>query len=265
MRCKHCDARLAAHDIWCSNCGKQTGIINKDLASMSSLKMTWSKYLPNKGINVPAAAFSVLLGIVPIIGLLFLLNSIGVLDLIAIQHTGKLILNLFIISIGVSIFLPIILISYKPVCQEPGTVIRLKSLTSNLKSYPRYFLLSLISALFFVLIYLICFGLPDFGSDPILRLVWIVLVNYFLAVFLPVPVLMERKDLNPWAAFKMSYRFFHPVRWQLYLLALVLTLANSLAMLLALVPLVFTLPLSWFAIRDYVDLLLEYEIIRDYK
>jgi hypothetical protein len=89
-----------------------------------------------------------------------------------------------------------------------------------------------------------------------------VLVNYWIAVILPVPVLMERRDLSFWAALKLSYRHFHVVRWNMYLLVLALFILNSIAALLLIVPLVVTLPLSWFAVRDYTDLLLEYELDR---
>ncbi len=265
MRCNHCDARLAAHDFWCANCGRQTQVINEDLSAWASLKNTAKKYGPLKGLNIPSAAFAIITGVVPIIVLLIILNAFGHLDLSQVQGTGTLILNLFLIAVGVSIFIPFLLIPFKPICDESGHTLPMKNLLAKLKYYPRYLVLALISALYFLIIYLICFGLPKFSSDPILRLVWIVLANYYLAIFLPVPVLMERLKLNPWRASKTSYKSFLVVRWQLYLLALILLLANILAAGLALLLLVITLPLSWFAIRDYIDLLLEYEIIRDYK
>ncbi len=265
MRCKHCDARLAAHDFWCANCGKQTQVITKDLSSWASLKQTWNKYKPLKGLNIPAAALPIVAGVVPIIVLLLILNAFGHLDLSQSQSTGSLFLNLFLILVGVSIFIPMLLIPYKPTCAEPGYTITIKEMRAAMKQYPRYLALTLIAALYFLIIHLICFGLPIFGSDPILRLVWIVLVNYFLAIFLPVPVLMERLKLSPWQAVKTSYRNFHVVRWQLYLLVLILLVINLVAAALALVLLIFTLPLSWFAVRDYTDRLLEYEIIRAHK
>ncbi|MDD4223568.1 MAG: hypothetical protein PHD87_03180 [Candidatus Cloacimonetes bacterium] len=265
MRCKHCDARLAAHDFWCANCGKQTPVVNKDLSSWASLKNTWKQLLPFKGLNIPAAAGAIIIGVIPIIVVLVVLNAFGHLNLSQDQATGSLLLNLFMIVVGVSIFFPMLLLPFKPVCAESSHSLKLKALLAALKHYPRYLLLTLIPALYFVVIYLICFGLPNFSSDPILRLVWIVLANYFLALFLPVPVLMDRLSLNPWKAFKLSYKNFHVVRWQLYLLALILLLINLLATGLALVLLIFTLPLTWFAVRDYTDRLLEYEIIRQYK
>ena len=76
---------------------------------------------------------------------------------------------------------------------------------------------------------------------------------------------MERKNVNAWKALRMAYKYFKVVRWQLFWLGLILLVLNLAATALALVFLLITLPLSWFAIRDYIDLLLEYEIIREYK
>lgn len=262
MRCTHCNARLAAHDLWCVNCGRQSPAVKTELSSLASLKRTWQKYNPLKGGNVPAAAVSVILGVIPIAVLIVLFKSFGLLDLDNIRDFGNLLLNLLIISVGISIFVPMLLIPYKPVCENNGYRVGFQDVKKALSRYPRYLLFSLISAVYFVLIYLICFGLPNFGSDPILRLVWIVLVNYFMALVLPVPVLMERKSIGFWSAFRLSYKHFHIVRWNIYLLALVLTLLNMLAFTLLLIPLVITIPLTWYAVRDYTDLLLDYEIIR---
>lgn len=265
MRCKHCDSRQAPHDFWCANCGKQTQVINQNLSAWASLKRTWNKYLPQKGVNIPAAGLAIVTGVVPIILILVALNAFDRLNLTQTQDTKTLLINLFLMFGGISLFVPMLLIPFKPVSEQKDHSLRLKDFASAMKHYPRYLGLSLIAAFYFLVIYLICFGLPKFSSDPILRLVWIVLVNYFLAIFLPVPALMERLNLGPWKALKTSYKYFHVVRWQIYLLALILLTVNLLATGLVLALLVFTLPLSWFAVRDYTDLLLEYEIIRDYK
>ena len=265
MRCKHCDAPLAAHDFWCSNCGKQTQVITKDLSSWRSLQKTWKKYLPAKGLNIPAAAVSIIAGVIPMAAVLYAMNAFGRLDFSQNQETIPLLLNLLITAVGLAIFFPMLLIPFSAVCRTEGHSVGFKDVLGSLKDYPRQLLLSLLTALWFVVIYLVCFGLPKFGSDPFLRLVWRVLVNYFWAVFLPVPILMERLRQNPWKAFKTSYKHFHVARWQLWRLALILILINLIASGLAFIPLIFTLPLAWFAIRDYTDLLLEYEIIRSQK
>lgn len=262
MRCSHCNSLLAAHDLWCVNCGRQSPAVKTELSSLQSLKRTWQKFNPLKGANVPAAAFSVILGVIPIAVLIVVFRSFGLLDLINIKDIGNLLLNLIIISVGISIFIPMLLIQFKPVCENNTYKVGIQDLKSALSQYPRYLVFSLISAVYFGLIYLICFGLPNFGSDPILRLVWLVLVNYFMALILPVPVLMERKKLGFWSAFRLSYKHFHVVRWNIYLLAVVLTLLNLVAFTLLLIPLVITIPLTWYAVRDYTDKLLDFEIIR---
>ncbi|HQH50407.1 MAG TPA: hypothetical protein PLA08_03275 [Candidatus Cloacimonadota bacterium] len=262
MRCKKCNGNLAPHDLWCSSCGRQTPAVTSDLSAMASLARTWNSFKQYKGSNVPAAAISVIFGIIPMAVLIVLFHSFGLLDLAEITNTPKLLLNLLILSLSVGVFIPFILIPFQPVSKTDNYTIGLMNMKKAMSAYPGYLLFSLLSALYFVVIYLICFGFPQFGSDPILRLVWIVLVNYYFALVLPVPVLMERKQLSFWSAFRMSYKHFHVVRWNIYLLALVLIVLNMVGFLLLLIPLVITVPLSWYAIRDYTDLLLDFEIIR---
>lgn len=257
MRCKHCNARLAPHDIWCVNCRRRTQLVTNELAATKSLAKTWQTLKQNLGINVPLAAVAALAGIIPIAVIIWILNSILVIP----QHTvGSLLLSLFTKAITISIFMPFTLLGFHAVSLEEGYSAGRSRLKDAFKAYPRYLLFSLLNSLYFVIIYLICFGFPGFGSDPILRLVWIVLVNYWVAVVLPLPIVMERRQLGFFTALRLVYRHFQPVRWNLYLLALILAILNSVAALLLIFPLVFTLPLTWYAIRDYTDLLLEYEL-----
>lgn len=286
MRCKHCDSRLAPHDIWCVSCGHQTPIINTDLSSLAAIKRSWREYLPFRSLNVPAAAVVVLTAVVPLIVLLVVLRSFGWLDLAGLRSAGSLLGHLAVTAMGVAVFLPIFMLGFPPVCAAPnvpalaeaplssadrrppvhtrpapGYRLEWRELLSSYRNYPRYLALALICVLYYLLIYIICFGLPRFGSDPILRLVWLVLVNYFVAIILPVPVLMERLKISAVKAFLLSYRHLHAVRWQIYLLALSLAVLNLLALAALIVPLLVTLPFSWFVIRDYTDRLLAYELL----
>jgi hypothetical protein len=169
-------------------------------------------------------------------------------------------LNLLIKSVLVSLFLPFTLIGFKAVSTLDGYQAGKPGLFMALKAYPKYLVFSIINCAYFVVIYLICFGFPGFGSDPILRLVWIVLVNYWIALILPVPILMEDRNLSFMAAFKLARRHFGVVRWNIYLMVLVLAMLNILATLVLLVPLAITIPFSWYAVRDYTRTLLEYEL-----
>jgi hypothetical protein len=261
MRCKYCNAKLAQHDIWCVECGKQTEVVKKDLSALGSLAQTYRKYRPEMATAVPGAAFAVICGVIPILVLIWMFNSI-----ISLESTTalKMLISLGIKAVSISIFVPFVLIGFKAISQSTSYHISLKDMLSALKAYPRYLGFTLISAFFYALFYVVCFGLPNFGSLPILRLVWIVLVNYWVAIVLPAPVLMELHNLSPWAAVKKSYRHFHDVRWNTYLLALCLVLLNMAATVLLLFPLIFTLPLSLFAIRDYTNRLIEFELL-DYR
>ena len=259
MRCPHCNTRLASHDVWCLNCHRQSGLIKNELSAWQSFKRSWNAYTTFQGMNVPLAVPAIILGVIPIAVIGWILNTSVIL---ATDTALKLVLSLIIKSAILSMFIPFTIIGFSAACADPGYQAGKEKLAVALKSYPRYLGFSLMNCLYYIIIYLICFGFPGFGSDPILRLVWIVLVNYWIAVVLPVPVLMERRELSFWSALKLSYRHFHVVRWNMYLLVLVLFILNSIAGLLFIVPLVVTLPLSWFAVRDYTDLLLEYELDR---
>lgn len=261
MRCKHCNARLAQHDIWCVECGKQTEVIGKELSALGSFAQTKREFLPQMATAVPGMAFALICGLIPILVLIWLFNSMISLESDTI---GSMLLSLFIKSVSLSIFIPFVLIAFNAITRHNSYHISLAEMMSAMRRYPRYLALALISAGYYSLIYIICFGLPNFGSLPILRLVWLVLVNYWIAIVLPVPVLMESLDIGAWKAIKKSYRHFHDVRWNTYLLALLLVVINLIATVLLFVPLVFTLPLSLFAIRDYSRRLVDFELL-DYR
>jgi len=204
---------------------------------------------------VPATGFTIILGAIPIAVLIWVFHNY-----VHIEGTGQFLLNLAIKSVLFSAFMPFLLLPFSRISENEHYELKLSSLITNLRHYPRYFVFSLLNALFFVLIYLICFGFPGFASDPILRLVWIVLVNYWVAIVAPAPVIMERLGINPFRAISLSYRHLHDVRWNIYLLVLVLGILNLLAFGLAIFPLLFSLPLSWFAIRDYTIKLEQFEL-----
>ncbi len=258
MRCKYCNARLAAHDVWCVECGRQTEIVKTDLSSMKSLKATYASFMPNKALAVPGSAVMLIAGILPTMILIWLFNKYISLET---STAIKMLVNLGVKSVALSIFIPIALSGFHAACNQDTYQLSFSSLTASLRSYPRYLVFTIISALYFSLIYIIGFGFPSFASLPFLRLVWIVLVNYWVAIAVPALVIMEQYPLNPWQAIKKSYHHFHDLRWNIYLLVLVLTIINLLAMLLLVVPLIITIPLSIFAVRDYIRKLISYELL----
>ena len=156
MRCKKCNSTLAPHDLWCSSCGRQTPAVTSDLSALASLARTWKSFKQYKGGNVPAAAFSIILGIIPVAVLMVIFHSFGLLDLAEITNTPKLLLNLLIVSFSVGVFIPFILMPFQPVTKTDNYTIGFADMEKAMSAYPRYLLFSLFSALYFVVIYLIC-------------------------------------------------------------------------------------------------------------
>lgn len=261
MRCKYCNGRLADHDLWCVECGRQTPMVGNDLSAMRSLKATYIEFRKQMSQSLPGAAFSVLLGLLPIVVLIYLFS--GIISIDSSTALG-LLKSLGVKIITFSVVAPFVLILFRAAASTPGYALSLKSVTTAMRGYHRYLAFSLANALYFALIYLICFGLPNFAALPILRLVWIVLVNYWVAIALPALVLMEDLSLCPGPAIKKSYRHFHDVRWNIYLMALVLAVINLVALAffwLLLIPSVFALAFSVFAVRDYTRKMIEFELL----
>lgn len=247
MRCPHCNEKLANHDLWCVKCGKQTELIAKDLSAIKNLNASWNNYKPVKGVNLPVGIWATLTGFLPMLALIWLLNhtlpAIGLWPFLAL-HT-----------VIWTLFLPVLFVPFRAVCKNDGYKVTIRDVFKSFKSYFRYLIFSLVSVLFYLVIFLICQG------DPILNLVWLVLVLYWVAIVLPVPVIMERYDLNALNAVKLSYRYLGDLRWNIFMLALILALANVLALLLLIIGLAVVLPFTWFAVRDYVDKLIENEVL----
>lgn len=284
MRCKHCNGRLAVHDMWCVHCGRQTPIVTTELSTTRSMRDTWLAFKPSFSAGAPLGTFSVIFGAIPILVLLKLLSSFLSFDTnTALGLLGDLLSK----SLAASIFVPFLLIGFHAVCKWQDHQPEKFGFGSIITAYPRYFALTLLSAIYYTIIYVICFGLPKFGSDPILRLVWIVLAQYWVVLILPVSILMEEHNCSIIKSLRLSYRHFHVVRWNLYLMLLILVVINGIPMgvsalffsnalvvmgaakyilfllaLLVLAPMAYTLPYSWLAVRDYTNRLVEFELVR---
>lgn len=247
MRCPHCNEKTAVHDLWCSNCSKQTDVLSNELSAIKSLRETWKKYNPLKGQNYPIGIFSALTSWIPAILIIWVLNfTLPEMP----RWESMLISNL------VWLFLiPMLMIPLAMVCKKDDYVFRIKDLLASCGTYGKYMIFSLASVVFYLILFFVCQG------DPILNLVWLVLVLYWLAIVFPVPILMERMQLNPLKAIKIAYKAAGDVRWNIFRMLIVLFLLNMMATVLLLVGLVVTIPFTWLAIRDYTDKLIEFEVI----
>jgi hypothetical protein len=246
MRCQHCNEKLAPHDLWCIKCGKRTEALSKELSAVKSLKETWKKYKPVKGHNLPVGIIATLTGIIPLAVLIWILNF-ALPDMPVWQLTT---MNAVIWTF----FIPVLLVPFKVICSIDDEKVSTLGFFTSFKSYPNYFFLTFLSVLFYVIIFFLCKG------DPILNLVWLVLVLYWIAIVMPVPVLMMSYSINAWKAVKMSYKHGGDVRWNIFLMVLILAIINAIAAVLFVIGLAITVPFTWFAIRDYVYKMIELEV-----
>ena len=246
MRCQHCNEKIAGHDLWCVKCGKQTSLISNELSAIKNLNRSWKSYKEFKGRNFPVGIWASLLGILPLYILIWLLNYA--------LPAMKLLPHLALHTAVWTLFLPVLFVPFQAVCKSDGYKIDVKTYFNSFRFYFRYMAITFLAVLFYLIIFFICQG------DPILNLVWLVLVLYWIAIVLPVPVLMERYGINPLKAIKLSYKNAGDVRWNIFLMALVLFVAYVLATLLLFIGLAVVVPFTWFAVRDYVDKLIENEV-----
>ncbi|MEF3694935.1 MAG: hypothetical protein V3576_06260 [Candidatus Cloacimonadota bacterium] len=262
MRCKYCNNKLADHDIWCVNCGRQTQVPKQELSAIRSMRETWDNLKERKGALAPVGAMTALWGIIPIALLILMFSQISFS--LGQSNTLDYFFNIFLRVAAFSLVIPLTTLAFNSISATENYELSFRELLSSFKAYPKFLLLSFISALFYALIYIVCFGLPLFASDPILRLVWIVLVNYWAAIVLPVPALMIKLNIGAFKGIALSYKHFHDLRWNLYLMALLLVVMNTLAFTFLLVGLLVTIPFTWFCVRDYTRKLLDYELL-DYR
>jgi hypothetical protein len=247
MRCKYCNEKLAPHDLWCVKCGKRSEILSDELSAVKSLKNTWNLYNPVKGNNLPVGILATVTGVIPMIVLIWILNY---------ALPGMLLWQFILLhSVVWTLFLPLMIIPFKQVCRTDDYKINVSGFFNSFRAYPAFMLFSLISVLFYVIIFYLCKG------DPILNLVWLVLVLYWIAIAIPVPVLMVRYNINAWKAVKLSYKYAGDVRWNIFLMVIILFVINIIAAGLLVIGLSVTVPFTWYAIRDYVNRMIEYEVL----
>lgn len=246
MRCSHCNEKTAPHDIWCVKCGKPTPIARTELSAIKSIKTTWSEYTKVKGQNFPVGIIAVLTGVLPLAGLIWLLHYISPA---LPKWQWMLYYNLLMLF-----FLPLLFVPFNAVCRKDSYQVSVGDYFRSYTAYPRYLFFSFIAVLYYLVIFFICKG------DPILNLVWLVLALYFPAIAVPLPVIMERYGHHAWKALRLSFRIAGDVRWNKFLLLLILLCINALALVCFVVGLAVTIPFTWMAIRDYTDKLIEFEV-----
>lgn len=227
--CVKCLKDLEANQLFCTDCGEPTRKLTEDLSAKRNWQQAWADYKNRKGENYPFAIFFFFLVLLPTLYVAFFVTD------------SYYISNLFFL-----IFLPLVFIPFTiPVVKE-NTAITIKRYIHNLRYYPRVFLFVLINVLYFFLLKIITSSV-----DPILNLVRLILVLYWLAIMVPYLHLLLRKEVNPFKALLIVYKGGKETRWQQFFTYFYLFVINLAGLAALGVGLLVTIPYSIAVIERY--------------
>ena len=244
-----CGEKLSEHAIFCHVCGEPTNALSAPLSSKANWKETWIEFKGRKSKFYPFAIFIILTAFL-LVGLSVYFGSGNFFD------NNYLFINLFLL-----ITVPLVLIPLSFKKENYSNYFTIKLFFLNLKHYPKFFLFTLINILYFFLMKIICTGyLLNIAIDPVLHIVRLVMVLYWIAIVVPAPVLMVRKSLNPIKAIIVSYKAGKETRWQQFFLAIRIVLVNVIGAAIVGLGLLVTIPLSYLQLEKYYSKMEEFEL-----
>lgn len=244
---RFCNEKLEEHQIFCHKCGEPTEALSGPLSAKENLKQVWIEFKKVKAKFYPFSIFIILTA--------FLLIGL------AVYFTRG---NYFQTNLALLIFVPFALI---PLSFDENFIsnhFTINMFFSKLKYYPIFFLFTLINIIYFALMKIICTGYSlNIAVDPILHIVRLIMVLYWIAIIVPTPILMIRKKMNPVSAIILSIKSGKETRWQQFFIAFIVFVLNIVGVLLIGLGLLVTIPLSFVLIERYYLRMDEFELFEN--
>ncbi len=229
--CSKCSKALEDDQLFCRECGEPSFVLKYELSMWNNFKKTWSEYSPWKGKNYPFVIFFFFTLFIPL-GLI-----------IYFTHD-----NYWINNLALLLFLPLIFIPFSLKFSDYKRGVKVKDYFSNLNYYPHYFVFVLLNVLyFFVLKYI------TMSVDPILNLVRLIMVLYWVTLMTPIPHYIAKRKEYPIIVLPKLIRASKEVRWQLFFTYFVLACLNIVGLAFAGIGLLFTIPFSIAVMENYYD------------
>ncbi len=239
---KKCNYELSEYDIFCPVCGEPTDALSKDLSAKQNIKEVWKEYNPIKAKYFAFSIFMLFTAFLLIFLSFLLKEQISSLLHINVYFTENI---LYLITIPLAL---IPFASEENFIKNPLTI---GEQIKNLKYYPKMFLFVFFNLLYFFLLKVICAGyLLNVLVDPILHIVRLILVIYWLVIVMPAPLLITRLNMNPVTAIIKSYKASAETRWQQFFILIYLFLINVLGFATIAGSLI-SIPLSYILIEKY--------------
>jgi len=229
LLCSRCDTKLGANQIYCYECGEPTVVLREDLSAFKTIKQVWEKSKQNRGANYGFVIFYFFALLIPL----------GVIVLYT--HADYYIHNLLLL-----LLLPLLFIPFSMNISDVYKPLTIKGYLTELRSYPKYFLFILLNILYFFVLKVITSSV-----DPILNLVRLIMVLYWLSIVVPFPVLLAHKKVNSLKGLYLVYRGSRETRWQQFFIYVFCTLINIVGASLVGIGLLITIPFSIAIVKSY--------------
>ena len=121
----------------------------------------------------------------------------------------------------------------------------------------------MLNIIYFALLKIICTGYSlNIAVDPILHIVRLIMVLYWIAIIVPTPILMIRKKMNPISAIILSIKAGKETRWQQFFIAVFIFILNIVGTALVGLGLLVTIPLSYVLLERYYLQMDEFELFK---
>ncbi len=227
--CSNCHIELKTNQLYCFECGEPTSVLKEELSAIKNLKAVWSNYQETKGQFYSFSIFYIFIVLLPIA------------LIVALTHNSYYLNNILLL-----LYLPLAFIPLGIRYNGEGEVYTIKSYITNLKLYPRLFLFTALNIVYFFILKHVASGV-----DPILNLVRLVMVLYWLAIVVPLPLYMIRINADPFKSLLIVYKAGKEPRWQLFFTYFLLFLLNLGGLVLIGLGLLITIPFSFAVIERY--------------
>ncbi|MBW6516183.1 MAG: hypothetical protein K0B81_06175 [Candidatus Cloacimonetes bacterium] len=235
--CSKCLKDIVPDQLYCYGCGEPTKLLKAELSAQNNLREAWAEYKNRKSDNYPFAIFFIFAIFIPLVFFHFFPRYFITIDKAGLSLVSNLI-YLFTLPL---LFIPFAV----PIVADKAKLSVLNYLQS-LKYYPRLLIFILINIIYFFLLKMITDSV-----DPILNLVRLIMVLYWLAIIVPLPHLLLRKKVNPFKAVMIVYRAGKETRWQQFFTYVYLFMINAIGLAALGVGLIITIPFSIAVLERY--------------
>ena len=235
--CEKCLKDLQPNQLYCYECGQPTAVLSEELSAKKNWVETWGDYKQRKGENYPFAIFFIFIILIPQIFIILLPKLV-----FSSESTNTYLINNLIYLFT----LPLIFIPFATPLMAEKAKLTIRKYFQDLKHYPRMFLFVLINLVYFFLLKMITSSV-----DPILNLVRLIMVLYWLAIIVPYPHLLLRKKINPLQGLIIVYKVGKETRWQQFFTYIYLFVINILGLAALGIGLLVTIPYSIAVLERY--------------